>query len=808
MTPMNATPPRCVERDPEPNPRSLMPRSLLRTFPRRWSLVLPLLAALLVPVARAQVQGVSYTASPVGMRVLFDGNAGLRDAWLYGGRLGFGFGEYVEIDGEYLLSEGARTDFGDFDAEGPAEALLAGLPDRDVALERYGANLRLNVGRSKLLPFLTAGTGVLRFKPDDVDDTRSIYVNYGGGVTLSLADRYTLTFAASRFAYRYSPFATFALGDDGADPDDFPLRTVYNTALTGTLRFYLGGRAPGSETDVDRALREQLGGGGLRLFVEPTYGFVAFDADLRDAGFPKEQPFAGVSAGVDLGPNVGLRGFYWRATDEDEPLDDGIPTEFRDLSLVGGELNLRFDAGVGLGLTPYLIVGGGYLNVGDDYDSGPFALTPDDRYFATGGLGVDVPLTNELRLKGSVRSLLMSSLDEQDVAAPSSVLNNYTYTVGVEFGFGGRGRSAGDAIARSERARADRLRGEFRDELRARDEARAEELARIEAELRALRADERAATDSTERAEIRERIEVRERQAVELEGDRAMPTSTPDGNAVVVPATNGRPRTLQIPIPEVGEVYIRFGDAPADETTMAAPIIVAPYGQAPAGTAAAPAAGLTDAQIRDAVRAAVRDEMDRQGGRALSSNEVEAAVRNAMDSRLDALAVRLSALEGRTTAPSTVTVVQPDGTTRTATPTTRPVNTQVPTTFVDRQLVGIYPYLGASFGDGGTQALIGLRGDYRRGTGGGARFTPEVALGTGLSLTALANVTVPVPLGRTNTLAPYVGFGAGLDTDAGLAVNLFVGSSVALGAGSGFVEYSSLALFEKNRVLVGYRIGF
>ena len=90
-------------------------------------------------------------------------------------------------------------------------------------------------------------------------------------------------------------------------------------------------------------------------------------------------------------------GPYWRATDEDELFDDN-PLRFRDMQFYGGELNLRFASDVlGGGLTPYLVLGGGYLNVDDDYEAEGVIVPPDSRFFATGGVGLDVPLSSDTK---------------------------------------------------------------------------------------------------------------------------------------------------------------------------------------------------------------------------------------------------------------------------------------------------------------------------------------------------------------------------------------------------------------------------
>ena len=789
------------------------------------------LPALLIAAASVQAQpgGIAYTASPVGVGVRFDDNAGLGSGFLYGGRVGAAFGRYLELDGEYLRSTGVKTDFGGIDAPTGVDVLLGTLPERDVLLERYGANLRATIGRTRLLPFLTAGTGVVRIKPDGTDDTRSIYATYGGGVTLALGTRSTVTLAASRFAYRYSPFATFGLGDQGLAPESMPLRTVYNNALTAAARIYLGGRSAAEETAVDRAFTERL-----RVFVEPSYGTIDFSRRLG-AAFPDQQPLAGVSAGIDLGPYVGLRGSYLRATDEASPLDDGVPTTFRDLALIGGELDLRFAGdGGGGGATPYLIVGGGYLRVGDDYAPGGTSGVPESRYFAQGGAGLDLAIARTVRLKAAARAVLMSDLDEDAVATPGRVYVSPLYTGGVEFSLGGRRINARDtrdvdALLAAERRRmADERAAErmaYRSEL---DGQRAEEVAearaiqaRLSGEIAALRRQLDVTTDDSARAALVTEIAVRERVAAETV---PLAASAP-GTTASPRAAPARRTTIEVPVPETGEIYIRYGDPAAVPVPAAAPTPVV-VTAAPAGSVTGGTGGLT----ADQITALVRAELDRRDGRALTRDDVDRIVRDVTraantgsaapaTSAFDAsLAARLAAIEARMATPQAqqFVVIESSGVQRIvsvpAAPAVVPAAAQVGF-FGARRLAAVLPVVGFRTDGTDTQGLIGVRADYRSLSGLGMRVIPEVlvGIGDGVSVQAFANVAWPLP--TAFGLQPYLGGGVGLKTDkgvkgAGLALNALIGTELGLGIGYGFIEASTLDFFDVNRLLFGYRVRF
>ncbi len=802
-----------------------------------------LLILLLLPfTATAQVTGISYTAAPVGLRTFYDNNSGLSDSYSYGGALGLGFGEYLEVAGEYLMSYDTKTDFSDFNASTAIQDALEDLPSLNVDVTRYGGKLRLNVGRTGLLPFVTAGTGIIRFDPDGLDDTESIYLLAGGGLTFSFADRYTITLEANRMGYRYSPFATFALGNDGFDEDDFPVRTVYNTDVRAALRLYLGGRGRGEMSDVDRAIAQQLGGGTPRIYAQPFYGRIDFSDRLGN--FPREQPVSGVNAGIDLGTYVGLRGFYWRATDENE-LFSGSPIEFRDMQFYGGELNLRFaSAGLGASLTPFLTLGGGYMNVDRNYRAEGVTMAPDSRFFAAGGAGLDVPLSDNFRLNVGVRNLLMSDQDLDDVATPSSIFGSWMYAAGVEFSFGGGPSvsevAAGERLRRQremtaaemeiERLRQQRqsLRSELDSTSTALADATAEEKAemvRLRSEIESLRS--QAARTDTVRVPQR-RLQAEERETQQRETQQMMRTST----------SNLSGQTISLPVPNVGEIYVRFGNTLGETTvdTYAPPVIVTQGGVATPQAGQTPVAGgqgLTADQIQEIVRQTIQTELARSENQTISQAEIQSAVREAVGQQLQTLAasdtraadlevaqrleVRLAEMEARLerrmlalerTEPQQPQVTVVDG------GRSNPVvvsNTGV----MGRRFTNAYPFVGFRTGEGRNQFLFGVRAEYASLSGTGYKFVPEAAFGfgDGTSFQAFGNAVFPFGSSYGSDLNPYAGVGLGILTRAGLkgldvGINLLIGADYRFGPGAVMIEYSAPNFFDYNRILLGYKLRF
>ena len=113
-------------------------------------------------IAHAQVQDVSFTASPVVGYTHWDSKLKLGDAPFWGVRAGFGFGPLFEVRGLYERS---------FDLKGKGTAgpdwlakWLDKLEDANAEIERYGGELKLNLWSNAIVtPYLTAGGGIMKF---------------------------------------------------------------------------------------------------------------------------------------------------------------------------------------------------------------------------------------------------------------------------------------------------------------------------------------------------------------------------------------------------------------------------------------------------------------------------------------------------------------------------------------------------------------------------------------------------------------------------------------------------------------------
>lgn len=379
----------------------------------------------------AQVRGISYTLGPTANYTWFNNESGLDDALMIGGRLGIGFGEFVELRGLYMQTLGQAVDLAGFDVD---TDLLAG---SDIDLKRYGAELKLNLSRGHLLPYLTLGAGVQEIERQQLAASDNIFASAGLGLTLSAGDRFTFSLEGKNTAYNYSAVRSLLNNEErqaqNLDANDFPTTRFGNWSLGASANFYLGGRRPGELSEVDRAYIETFDAGlsGLRLPIEVNLMRLVWDDALpyRDAWL------GGANIGIDFGPFVGLRAFYLRAMDEDK-----VNFDFDALSLYGGDA--RFKLGrTGRALTPFLTLGGGYIRVGDDYVARP-ERAAESQGFATGGGGLIIALGDYVRLNGSARALLTTSTDIQDLNTTEQLATSWMYGAGLTVALGRRARNS------------------------------------------------------------------------------------------------------------------------------------------------------------------------------------------------------------------------------------------------------------------------------------------------------------------------------------------------------------------------------
>lgn len=780
--------------------------------------------ASLAPYAAAQVRGISYTMAPLAERVYFDRNAGLENSFLYGGELGFGFGRYVELQALYLFNSDLQTDFSRLTGlEDATRDRLDDLGRRTIALQRYGGKLKLNLPRSAAVPFLTLGAGLVRFEPDSLNSSRTIYLSAGAGIQFTVGSRYALTLGAENIMYRYNLGAAFFSEADletvGLAPTSFNAVQVNNWAARAGLLVYLGGREPGAETELDAAFRRQFEGGlrGLSLRVEPFAGSVSFNEALT---FRDQQRMIGLFAGLNFGPYVGVRGFYWRGVEDESFLFD-----VDKLQAFGGEM--RFRLGASTALTPFLTFGGGYLDVLSGYE-GRTETRPESTPFIIGGLGVVLPIGTSLSLNGGVRTLLINDEGIDNLNDPSDVYGSWMYSAGLTVSFGGPDRTAGDIVeSRLAEARADAA---------TREEQLQASLAQAQARLDSLA----YVVEYLQTGDTLALARLREQAAQARAAEAARDTVAAETEALTAPVGEptrrpaGEQQFVTLPVPAQGELYVRFGE-PGGVS------IESLYGSggtyvldttaartAPAQAAAQPPVQqpLSAEQIQQIVRETLREQ--------LRAVETPAAANQQRLDRLEAsLADRLDAIEDRlqnridralsdlrtTPAPSTTVVVpERDVTVRDG------VVDDADVVVVDRRRIydptRIMPFVAFMYGEP-ILFTIGVRGDLFRTFLRPIRLQPEFALGLSgdnyayhLNLDAV--YAVPFFERAVDGLRPYAGLGVGMlgfdeapadESGVQLTFNIRLGTEFNFRSGRFFAEYATFDFFEYNRYALGYRVG-
>ena len=783
------------------------------------SVGLALLLCLLMPrPAAAQFQDVGYTFEPTVQGVFEDDAAAFESSPLYGGALGLSFGRYFQASAEYLVNTGATADFSNIDR-------LDGLIDRNVDVRRYGARLRFNLYDRRVIPYLTAGSGVMQFDPEQTGKTRTIYGTYGAGITFSAYDRYRISIGGEMLHYRYDPVATF-LGPAGTDDFESGTTLVTSPALSASLSLFLGGRSLEEQTAVDRALQEQFGGRGflrgIRLSVNPFHGRIEFNDAL---GFPKDQNVAGVNAGVSLGPYVGLRGFYWRGTEGPQVTED-IVGGFDDIQMYGGELNLRLNLALARGFVPYAKVGGGYLDVLSGYgqDIPPDTSPPEDRFFGTTGLGLEIPLTRSIKLSGGARALITDNPNAVEAGDPGDLYGSLMYTAGIEFRLGGKARSPEPGPQPTPGPVAEPAE---EPEERMDPEAPAEPEAQTETERLRARADSLEAVLAT--------LQSTPNQDVAPVPGPTPPQADTAAVRVTPPAarrSNFSGRTMVVPVPEEGEIYVRFGDgaAPTPEPQPAPQAAEAQPPTAPddlerrvrealrqelreqgrADTARA----LTDADIEQLIQRTVRDVMRGQRQQDADATRQQQQQQTAQAQRIQRLQKQINNLqrqlrrqEADPEPPEPEPAVVPDASV--------PFYRQT----LGRPLTYLVPITGFRGGEGGEQFQIGVRGDYRSTPASRFHLLPELSFGLGggqVSPTVLLNGAYSFLRATTTEfvgvpLEPYAGLGVGIASRGGFTfepvANTMIGLDYRFGADRLlFLEYSTFDLFDTHRVHLGFRV--
>ncbi len=394
------------------------------------------LVALAVVTAPASSQGVRFTLAPSAEYVWWDDAVPLKDYTLLGARAGADFGRLLGVTAWYHRGDDIPVNFS-------RSGLVAdGTPFANTTtdVETFGTNIELKLGAGRIVPFVHAGAGVIRFTPADAARSEQVNYRYGGGLQYDVARniRASVLLEDSRFQMRPEAFSA----ETPDVPSEDPRATRSNWTASAALGFALGGPRNTYDETQDRWSFASIP-------IEPFVGRLEFDDD----NLPR-QTVAGIRAGVDLGNYVGLRGVYWQGR------TDGFGER---MPIQGYGVEAQFNLNASLGVAPFLIAGAHRIDYQDDYRDRLDMVREDENALVLGG-GVGLRLTDNFRLNIAARDFIRSGRDIEDIASIDELTHNWMLSAGVAFNLG---RSRDRAADIDRRDRDDRWTRDDRDDERA-----------------------------------------------------------------------------------------------------------------------------------------------------------------------------------------------------------------------------------------------------------------------------------------------------------------------------------------------------
>lgn len=401
-------------------------------------LIFAVILALTFANANSQIKDVTFTVSPMGEYTWWNENLTLDNSTFWGGRVGFGFGPLFEIRGFYQKSFDVKASLRDLNWE-VTDNWADKMTNSHVNIARYGGEMKFNLMKNRVFaPYITLGGGVQSFSYDipTVEDPTvmlemkedQLFGALGLGTKFNLSDRIVLSleakntfFNVNEKSYYLNPDYIFS--ENGKD-------RLHNWSAVASLDFYFGGVNTNND-DVSKAYDRLFSEGfrGMKFVLEPGGTYINF----HEESLFHDQYFLGGAAGIDFSSLVGLRGFYYQATEEPDKLSLNFNN---DLSMYGGNIIARLNQP--RGVNPYLNIGAGYMKVGENYIDKTGLNTVESSPFAFGGVGLEIPLSKYMALYGSFNALFSSQngTDVLSVQDPSQVKTSLMYQAGVRFNLG------------------------------------------------------------------------------------------------------------------------------------------------------------------------------------------------------------------------------------------------------------------------------------------------------------------------------------------------------------------------------------
>lgn len=759
--------------------------------------------AILGVSGRAQMKDVTVTLQPTASYNWFDKNTAIEDGVMYGGRIGFGFGEAIELRGIYEKSANLKNTVDGLNFF--SNDFVNNFNSRDVEVERIGGEFKANIPtRGTFVPFFTFGAGVQKLKvdvaalnaPSREQKSEQIYAHVGLGTQIRLGTRLFLNLEAKNTIFNMNPSSVlYQDGQDQSEVEDFigdnDKTRMYNWSVLAGLQLYLGGRAPEEYSALDRAYKNKFSGGqgGFKLIIEPAGAYVDFDQDTNFA----DSYFVGGKVGFDLNNYVGIRGYYFQAT-----RDEQLSFDFDDMAMYGGDFIAKLN--VSRGLVPYITLGGGYLNVNKNKYVGQDGLTgANSGYFAKGGLGLNIPLGRNFEVFGDASMMFTSerkTADLQNSIAPDELKRHVMYSAGLRFQLGKKAADTDemlrreidknvDAKTRAYQKRIDQLESELSDAYKNNDTKKAVEIIEEKKDLeRRIEMEEEDAKMAPKEAKSTEKEETAKKSIKEsrvemtpkeLEELIEKVIQGVDEESRKAQTTDDRMDRLERLLLEINTGNYRENLTPSNQQNASQMII-------------------------DKLNE-LNSKIDRNTDRI---NNLGTGTQNQ-----DKTTIITSGTTGATTpqviqSTETKLVTDKDGNTILK---EEPVNKGVAKgTVIDE---GFSVFTGIAVADD-VALTVGVRGNYAF-SNTPFKFMPDLYLAPGKNtgFGVNANVVVDFPVNKGVILTPYAGLGLGYNQAAGASTfgpNLVIGTSFNLLGGKLFADYTAHDFVDIHRISIGYKL--
>ncbi len=749
----------------------------------------------------AQMKDITVTLQPTASYNWFDKNTAIEDGVMFGGRVGFGFGEAIELRGIYEKSNDLKNTVSGLDVF--SDNFVNNFNSRSVDVERIGGEFKANIPtRGTFVPFLTLGAGVQTLdvdiaavgEPENEQESKQIYANLGLGTQIRLGKRVFLNLEAKNTIFNMNPGSVlYQEGQDQSEIEgwlgDNNNARMYNWSVLAGLQFYLGGRTPESYSDLDRAYYNKFSGGsnGFKLILEPAVSYLDFDDDTNLA----DAYFIGVKAGFDLNQFIGIRGYYYQATK-----DEQISTDWEDMGMYGADFIANLN--VARGLVPYVSIGGGYLNVYNNTYIGKNGTSgASSGYFAKGGLGLNIPISRNFEIFGDANLMFTSQRDDSDLQntiAPEELNQHTMYTVGVRLKLGKAANNTDAIVEKRIDERVDERTQIYEDRIDA-----------LEDEL----SEAYKNNDSKKAVAIIEEKKDLERKKEDVKKE----FKSPEPKTETEEKVNNESRVIMTPkeLEEMIEKVIQGVDEDAKKTQttdermdrlerLLLEINTGSYKE-----------NLTPAYQQDATQKILDklNELDRK----IDSNTYKINNLGMAGNSQDKTVVIGTGQQATTAAPQVIqqpseTKIETDSDGNT-TVKSESGNAGVATGWVINE--GMSIFTGVAIADDATM-IVGIRGNYSF-TNSGLKFMPDLYLAPGKKsgFGVNANVVYPFDVDAGIILQPYVGLGLGYNdvgNESTFSPNLVIGTTFNVLGGKLFADYTAHNFVDIHRISVGYKFKF